>query len=251
MKDKSFKDHFSAISKSYNHFRPGYPDSMFSYLASVSPTLEKAWDCATGNGQSARMLKNHFIHVIATDASEDQILHAPQCDNILYKRATAEDCGLTESSIDLITVAQAIHWFKLSDFFNEADRVLKNEGILAVWTYNLLRINKKIDCIIDFFYYQILKGCWPKERLLVEADYKDIQFPFSGIQSPAFSMSAQWSLEHLIGYLRTWSGTNFFIKNNDHDPIKLIQEDLIKAWGESDKIKKIKWDLALFVRKKN
>ena len=73
MMPASFKDHFSAHASAYTRYRPGYPEALFVYLASLSPVRDLAWDCATGNGQTAHGLAPHFAR---TDASDDQIAHA-------------------------------------------------------------------------------------------------------------------------------------------------------------------------------
>ncbi|PZR76620.1 MAG: SAM-dependent methyltransferase, partial [Chthoniobacterales bacterium] len=141
----SFKDHFSGHAAEYAQFRPEYPTELFKYLTSIAPGRAQAWDCATGNGQAAIALASHFSRVIATDASAQQIANARQHDRVEYRVATAEASGLDDNSIDLITVAQALHWFDLPRFFSEATRVLKSRGAIAVWAYNLLQAGKEID----------------------------------------------------------------------------------------------------------
>ena len=155
-----FKDYFSGHADDYSKYRPKYPAALFSYLASLTQTQQRAWDCATGNGQSAVALAEYFQEVIATDASEKQIENAVSKNGITYRVATAEDSGIDSSSVDLITVAQAFHWFNRQDFATEVDRVLKNDGILAIWTYNLLSINPSIDKILYHLYDGILGNYW-------------------------------------------------------------------------------------------
>lgn len=150
-----FKDHFSENSAKYDQYRPHYPKDLFLYLASISPNNNKAWDCACGTGQSAVGLSEYFNKVIATDASENQIKKAITQPGITYEISQAESTPFANEEIALITVTQALHWFKIESFFKEANRVLKTNGILAVWTYNLLKINPQIDSIIERLYNQI------------------------------------------------------------------------------------------------
>ena len=122
----SFQDHFSRQSGIYLKARPTYPDELFAYLASLAPSNEVCWDCATGNGQAAISLASHFKKVIATDGSQQQIDKAIQKEGVEYRVGTAEDSFLKDKSIDLITVATAAHWFNHDKFYAEALRVAKD-----------------------------------------------------------------------------------------------------------------------------
>lgn len=156
MTTANFKNYFSGSSTQYGKYRPQYPKGLFKYLASVSPDNDKAWDCACGTGQSSLGLNEHFKEVVATDASENQIVKAIKKPGITYQISPAEKTQIANEEIDLITVAQALHWFNIESFFKEADRVLKKNGILAVWTYNLLEINEILDKIISDLYNETL-----------------------------------------------------------------------------------------------
>src|SRR5215470_9845268 len=137
----SFKDHFSRLAAQYSAYRPSYPASLFAYLAQCCPEHQVVWDCACGNGQATLGLAEQFDRVIATDASPQQVAAAPSRDNVTYRVARAEDSGIEPSSLDLVTVAQALHWFNLDDFYREVTRVLKPSGILAVWTYGVIHVD--------------------------------------------------------------------------------------------------------------
>lgn len=202
-----FRDNFSGKSDEYQQFRPHYPDTLFEYLASKSNQQHAAWDCATGNGQSAICLADHFDTVIGTDACEEQIRNTTQKSGVSYHVATAEKSNLESNSIDLITVAQAFHWFSTDAFFSEADRVLRKDGLIAIWTYNLLSIHPDIDEIIHHLYSVTLDEFWFKERTMVEEGYKDVVHPlqptYREIVVPEFQMSTRWDLSQLMGYLST------------------------------------------------
>ena len=158
-----FKDHFSAQAGAYVKYRPGYPNELFKHLASLAPARELAWDCATGTGQAALGLVNHFDKVIATDASAKQISNAIPHEKIDYRVAPAEHAPIADNAVDLVVVAQALHWFETASFFAETKRVLKDRGIIAVWSYNLLRASPEVDAIIDDFYENTLGEYWPPE----------------------------------------------------------------------------------------
>src|ERR1700744_5328428 len=118
----SFKDHFSRSSSQYSAFRPRYPDGVFDYLAQVCSERRLAWDCACGTGQATLALADRFDSVIGTDASEQQLAAAQTKPKVAYRVATAENSGLDSASVDLVTVAQALHWFNLDGFYSEVRR---------------------------------------------------------------------------------------------------------------------------------
>lgn len=237
-----FKDHFSQQAASYTQFRPHYPQQLFHYLDQLTSTKDYAWDCATGNGQAAIALSNYFKQVIATDASAAQIQHAIIKSNISYQVMPAEKTTLGDHSIDLITVAQAAHWFNMPLFCTEVKRVLKSQGIIAIWGYGPQQINAEVDKIITHFYQDIIGPYWPPERKLVEGHYRSLYFPFDAISTPEFVMEAQWTLEQLLGYLYSWSATQAYINTHQQNPINLIIAALQAAWGNQNALS-IQWPL--------
>jgi SAM-dependent methyltransferase len=231
-----FKDHFSGVANDYAVFRPDYPGELFAWIASVAPSCERAWDCATGNGQAAVLLKHHFRKVLATDASAEQIASARPHRGIQYAVASAERSGLANNSVDAITVAQAAHWFDLPSFYEEARRVLSNRGLLAIWCYGHFRFgNDALDQLVNHFYHDVVGPYWPPERRFIEQDYRAISFPLNEIAAPAtFHMQAQFSLPRLAGYLRTWSATQHFLRAEGYDPVTELETELARYWPAED-----------------
>ncbi len=242
----SFKDHFSKQAADYAKFRPRYPQELFDYLGSIAPSRRLAWDCGTGNGQAAVGLASVFDRVIATDASEKQISNVKPHERVEYRVAPAEASGLESGTVDLIMVAQALHWFDLDRFHTEALRVLKPKGLLAASAYNLLQIEAAIDEIVNRYYYEVVGPFWPPERVLVEK-FEELPFPFFEIQTPSFEMTAQWNLDHLVGYLGTWSSTQRFIAETGVDPLQQISDELRAVWGDPQRTRKVRWPLTLRV----
>ena len=240
-----FKDHFSTSSDAYQRYRPGYPAELFAWLAQRAPGNTLAWDCATGTGQAARALAEHFSKVIASDASAQQISQAQTMDNIEYVVARAESMVLDDNSIDLISVAQALHWFEQAVFYRIAWRCLKPGGILAIWHYNLVSVEPVVDEVIHWYYHQILGPYWPAERALVEQGYPPMPAPFTAIASPEFNMQRNWSMHELLGYLSTWSAGKNYEQTTQHDPLKLLQPRLSAAWGEPEQTRLVRWPLRL------
>ena len=241
-----FKDHFSKQASDYAKFRPRYPSELFKYLGSVTPSRTLAWDCATGNGQAAVKLAEVFDRVIATDASEKQIVNAQPYPRVEYRVAPAENSGLQSRTVDLIMVAQALHWFDLDRFYAEAGRVLKPNGALAASAYNLLTIGPAIDEVVNRYYYEVVGPFWPRERSLVEK-FDELPFPFPGVETPRFQIVARWKLENLIGYLRSWSATQHFITAKNRDPLEEIADELRDAWGDTRQTRSVIWPLTLRV----
>ena len=134
-------------------------------------------------------------------------------------------------SVDLVTVGQALHWFDTRRFFAEASRVLASGGVLAAWCYELCRVSPDCDRIIRRLYNDIVGPYWPPERRLIEECYSAIEFPGSGLAAPALAMSARWSVEDMLGYLRTWSACHRYRREQGGDPVERIEGELRAAWG--------------------
>ena len=241
-----FKDHFSKQAADYAKFRPRYPRQMFEFLGTITPSRKLAWDCATGNGQAAVELATVFDRVIASDASESQIANAETHERVEYRIAAAEQSELPSGSFDLIMVAQALHWLNRERFYPEVRRVLKRDGVFAASAYNLLRTDSPIREIVRRYYYEIVGPYWPPERKLIE-EFSNIPFPFLLRQTPEFEIVAEWNLEHLLGYLWSWSSTQRFVAATNRNPLDEIVNNLRKAWGDAQQTKRIVWPLVLRV----
>ncbi len=244
----TFKDYFSNHAKLYAAGRPTYPRELFEYLSQITTNHVMAWDCATGNGQTAVSLAKDFDKVIATDASEKQIAAATATSNIEYQVAIAEQTNLARESVDLVTVSQALHWFDIERFFAEVDRVLKPGGVLAVWSYGIHSVTPEIDSLVDELYRFTLNGYWTPERILVEQGYNGISFPYQPLATPDLNLTVEWSQGQLEAYLRSWSATEKYIKDKGIDPVTRLSPRLTQVWqGE---VMTIGWPLALFVSRK-
>jgi ubiquinone/menaquinone biosynthesis C-methylase UbiE len=237
------KDLFSEHSKLYSQFRPTYPKELYEFIFSHVNEFDTAWDCGTGNGQSARVLSKKFRKVLATDISANQIEQAFKSETIFYS-VCGERTPFANNSIDLVTVAQAIHWFDLDAFYKEVNRVAKSNAALAVWGYSLLSIHPEIDLLLLDFYKNVVGTYWDKERHLIDEQYKTIPFPFTEITTPSFEFSVEWSIEQLAGYLSTWSAVRKYIQANQVNPIEKLIEHTAPLWkGDSMRI-----TFPLFVR---
>ena len=230
----TFKDHFSTSSDRYAAYRPAYPAALFEWLASQCGERDTAWDCATGSGQAALGLSPYFRQVVATDASAEQIRHAEGHANIDYRVAPAEASGLADHSIDLVTVAQAAHWFDLTRFYAEVMRVLKPGGIVVLWGYGRMVLPEKMDAPFQRFYAETVGPYWPPERALIDDAYRSLEFPFAEIQAPAFNIEVEWTLPRLMDYLSTWSAVKHYQAECGSNPLPQLKTELQPLWDDPD-----------------
>lgn len=229
----TFKDYFSGHAADYATYRPRYPAALFAWLAQQCQRHEHVWDCATGNGQAAIALTEQFQQVTATDGSAAQLRQAHPHPQVKYREAFAESSGLPDNSVDLVTVAQALHWFRLEAFYDEVKRVLRPGGILAIWCYGLPELpSPALDCLLREYYDHVLHDFWTPERHLVEAGYRSLSFPFAELEVPALSMSVTWTLPEFMGYLYTWSATQRFIAAEKTNPLEPMLERFVACWTD-------------------
>lgn len=247
----NFQDHFSAVAGRYAEFRPHYPEALFETLATLIPRTTPVWDCAAGSGQASVALARHCGHVIATDASGDQVRSALPHPKVEYRVALAEESGLPDASVGLVTVAQALHWFDLPRFYAEVNRVLVPGGVLAVWCYGINTVEDvAINRLMQEFYGVTLDAYWPPSRRLVEAGYRTLPFPYPELTLPDFRMEAAWTLDQLLGYYSTWSATNRYITATGRNPLEPLLHNLQPLWGDPQRARTVTWPLSLRVGRK-
>ncbi|UVS67766.1 class I SAM-dependent methyltransferase [Nitrososphaera viennensis] len=238
-----FKDLFSKQSKEYAASRPTYPRALFEFLAVLVGRRELAWDCATGNGQAAALLAGYFKQVVASDASKKQIENARAGPNVRFAVFPAEKPDLADNSVDLITVAQALHWFRFDDFYREVRRVARKDAVIAAWTYGLHSVSPEVDKVTQTFYKDIVGRYWPPEVRYVENRYENIPFPFPQVETPDLKIELEWDMQNLVGYLYSWSSTQKYIEENKSDPVKMIYPELEAAWGKENAQRKVTWPI--------
>ena len=241
----NFKDHFSSHAGLYAQGRPHYPQALFDWIAQTAPVRECAWDAACGNGQASTALAEKFARVVATDPSAQQIEQAQRHPRIEYRVEAAEHSSLENHSADAITVAQALHWFDLPRFVEEVRRVARPGALFAAWSYAGCSVTAEVDAVIARLYDGILDEYWPPERRLVEEGYASLAIPFSPIEAPAFEMRADWRAEQLLAYLRSWSAAQRYRKATGGDAVGEISDELRSAWGNPQRVRAVRWKLAM------
>jgi SAM-dependent methyltransferase len=242
----NFKDHFSGHAALYAQARPHYPDALFDWIAANSPARECAWDAGCGNGQASVALAMRFAHVIATDPSAQQIGNAPSHSHIDYRVELAENTSIDDRSVDVITVAQALHWFDLTAFMDEVQRVAKPGALFAAWTYAGCTVDPEVDVVIAHLYEGILGPYWPPERRLVDEGYASLTLPLEPLQVPAFEMRMDWNAEQLLAYLSSWSAAQRYRAGVGRDAITQIADLLRSAWGDDpQRARAVRWQLGI------
>jgi ubiquinone/menaquinone biosynthesis C-methylase UbiE len=243
-----FNDHFSRQARAYADYRPTYPKALAEYLAGVSPGRHLAWDCATGSGQAAALLTEQFERVVATDASAPQIANATTVDRVEFAVADASSSGLPDHSCDLVTVAQAVHWFDLPAFYAEARRVLRPRGVIALWCYVAPETDSPLvnDCVHEFQYGRV-EPFWPPGRELVDTRYETLPFPFERLTAPRFQMTAEWTRDGFLGYVSSWSAVVRCREQEGADPLPELAAELARLWPDAAEVREVRWPLHLLV----
>lgn len=229
---KAAKDLFSRQSSTYLKYRPTYPEGLYELILKQTSGRQACWDVGCGNGQVAAQLALHFEQVKGTDISENQLALAVQKSNIQYQVGRAEQTNFPANSFDLITVGQAIHWFDHEAFNKEVKRVLKPGGILAIWCYELSRVNAQIDAVLWDFYTDKIGKYWAPERRFIDDHYTTVPFPFVEVDLPAepLFMRVNWTLDIMEGYLNSWSSVQKYIKENGVNPVDQVVQKLAPLW---------------------
>jgi len=236
---------FSPVARAYSRYRPSYPAELFAWLASLVERHDLAWDTATGSGQAAIGLAEHFDRVIATDLSAEQIRHAAAHPRIGYRVAGAEASGIAPHSADLVVAAAALHWFHLPKFYAEAARVLRPGGVIAAWTYHVAHVEPPFDEVLWPFCRDVVRPYFADGARLVEERYEGIGLPGTPIDCPPFAASANWNAGEIADFVGTWSGVQAYIAAHGEDPVKKLRPDIDRICGSKSAVHTLRWPLYL------
>lgn len=237
---------FTQGGQAYARHRPDYPPELAATLAQLVAQPRVALDVGCGNGQLTVQLAQHVDQVIGIDPSQDQIDHAESRANIRYLCAPAEQLPLPDQSVDLITAAQAAHWFDMPAFCAEVQRVARPGAVVALITYGVLHVDDpEIDRIVQGFYTRVIGPYWPAERRHVENGYRELYFPFRELEVPAMAIRRRWDLQELVGYVGTWSAVKAAERVLGSSAMLEFGQRLEQVWGHADVKRGITWPLAV------
>ncbi len=248
----AFKDHFSGVADAYAAARPEYPDALFDLLGAHVPRESRVWEPGCGSGQATRGLAARFAHVHATDPSAQQVAQhwaRTGAGNVTVVLEPGERTTLPDASVELVAVAQALHWFDCDAFFAEAGRVLAPGGVLAAWGYGDFLAPEGMADAVDGF-RALIEPYWPPERALVDAQYAGFDWPFPALPAPQLWLEAEWRLPHFLRYLASMSATARCRADRGEDPVARHAPALSAAWGDPDELRTIRWPLFVHLRRK-
>jgi SAM-dependent methyltransferase len=246
-------DLFKKQGEEYWKGRPNYPEELFQFISSNTPCHDLAWDVGTGSGQAAVSLAQIYKNVIATDTSQGQLDFAPPLPNVRYQ-CTPPDMSLSElenmvskqGSVDLVLVAQAMHWFDLPTFYKQVKSVLKKpHGVIAAWCYTTPVVNDGVDSIFKRIYFVDSRAYWTHGRHLIVDKYRSIDFPFEPVDGADHTGPFEFKTERLMDleeYLAYTKSASAYQTARDKG-VELVTDDVFEefkgAWNEDGNDKKI------------
>jgi len=241
--------------KNYALYRPDYPQHLynlvFDYTKKSRSEFERALDIGCGTGQVTSKLCTTFKNVVGTDISEKQLEAAYKADNIEYIICPAEEIKQPSNSVDLITVAQALHWFKLDQFYKEVKRVLKPNGVLAVWVYGLVEVeNKTANEVIKKLHWETVGDYWDFDRKWLCDLYPNYNMPLKDFEKHFLSINKSMTLADFVHYVDTWSALKVYREKNpdSEDPLIQFEKDLLIAYNSTpDKVLDLNFPVGLFL----
>mmetsp|Transcript_79538 Transcript_79538/g.221178 ORF Transcript_79538/g.221178 Transcript_79538/m.221178 type:complete len:332 (+) Transcript_79538:139-1134(+) len=217
----------------YAAYRPTYPPALYDAIdafareawaktgaeGGAEPPMRLVFDIGCGTGQATKVLGERYpsARVVGTDVSAAQVAAAGASPpNVEYTVATAEGMDAAEGSVDLVTVAQALHWFQLDVFYAACRRALRPAGVLAVWGYETPVFGQAAaDAVLVDLHDNVLGEHWAPGRWHIVNAYADLMpdprtHPFAEVRRLQGSSSGivcerAMPMPAIMGYLRSWS----------------------------------------------
>jgi ubiquinone/menaquinone biosynthesis C-methylase UbiE len=202
------------------------------------------WECGAGSGQATTDLADRFDEVVATDVSAEQLRRAPARARIHRVVAAAEATPIASSCIDVVAIAQALHWFDHERFYAEVRRVATPGAAIVAWSYGSPKMEGAVGDALDRLMFETLRGYWPPEREHIIAEYRTIPFPFERLVAPSLSLIEEWTLARVAGYARSWSATVQYVAAHGTDPVATFESEARRHWA-NDEPRSIVWPLAV------
>lgn len=238
---------FDGGGHNYARFRPTYPPELANVLALRAPQHRLAVDVGCGSGQLTLQLADHFSEVLGLDPSADQIASAPAAPKVSYHCAPAERLPVADRCADMVTAAQAAHWFDLPRFYDEVRRVAAADAVLALISYGVLRLDHDLDDRFQRFYRHEIGPYWPPERQQVDNGYADMPFPFREQAAPTMTIDKDWDLHELLGYISTWSAVKSVQAAGQQQLLTQFADDLAGLWGPAGQRRRVSWPIHMRV----
>ena len=236
---------FDMGGQDYARFRPGYPPRLAEALAGSCRRTRSAVDVGCGSGQFTVELARVFDAVTGVDPSPDQLAHAVPHDRVRYVQGPAERLPVPDGYADLVTAAQAAHWFDLPAFYAEARRIAAPGALLALIGYGTATLEPALQERVQRFYAEEIGPFWPPERALVDSAYRTLPFPYDELPVEPFSIHSELTLNQALGYFGTWSAVRSATEAGRVDLLTTFADDLTALWGDPRRARPIQWPVFL------
>lgn len=126
---------------------------------------------------------------------------------------------------------------------------MRPSGVLAAWTYHVGHVEPPFREIFRDFYENVLSPYFAPRARLVDDKYRNITLPGKTINAADFFVSAVWNLDQVLQFIRSWSGTQRYMRELGEDPIALIREQLERVWGNPGRTRVLQWPLYIRISK--
>lgn len=215
----------AAVSRNYAAFRPTYPQTLFDQLLQRVPQDRRRvlLDLGCGTGQALKPLAPHFDVAVGNDPSATQVDAArdlPDNTKVLVGDASKFTLPNGVDSVDVVTVAQAMHWFDFARFSQQLDAYLRPGGFVFAWLYGTAHLRPAAchDALHRMDAMLMSQGHWPPERKHIDTRYADLlpQMPYPVVSEFEVVSTSQQPLTTFMQYLSTWSGVNRYVDKTKH-----------------------------------
>jgi SAM-dependent methyltransferase len=205
-----FQPRFGHAAAEFERYRPEYPPELFEHILASVPSgrRERAVDLGAGTGKATRALLPHFREVVAVEPDPGMAAklkgHLPAA---IVRNSTAEDFSQPPATVDLVTVANALHWMDAPRVFANVHSWLRPAAIFAVFDRPLPKTTPAIDAIT----LAEMRGPWKPHRdsrlgkKYVWEDQVRIAAGFEIVDETKFSYVIPMSPADFVGFWRSTS----------------------------------------------
>lgn len=159
----SFQPRFGHAAAEFERYRPEYPPTLFERILAAVPAdrRERTVDLGAGTGKATRALLPHFREVIAVEPDPGMAAKLKEdLPTVIVHNITAEDFSQPPSTVDLVTIANALHWMDAPRVFANVHGWLRPDAIFAVFDRPLPKTTPAIDDIM----LAEMRGPWKPHR---------------------------------------------------------------------------------------
>ncbi|XP_034034249.1 putative methyltransferase DDB_G0268948 isoform X1 [Thalassophryne amazonica] len=202
-----------------------------------SDRFNLAVDVGCGSGQGTRLLAPYFTKVVGTDISPAQLEMATTNDNppnVSYRQSPAEELLFSSNEVDLVTAMTAAHWFNHQRFLQEADRVLRPGGCLAILSYTMDMeleygdISDMLNKICEECYEALLpfwSPCLGANTIKIYSEMYDSCSYNDKVWNDCMRIRRMMPLKNFIGIVQSFSMYQL-MKQNDAAEAQRVSSDL-------------------------